>query len=128
MADIKSSSSRQVRQTSPRRPVAKAPEPPKRKPVKRPTEEVEIPVLASAFEVEEQEEEVEEVPEPVPALEAIPDDVFDEDALFGGDDVAFDEDLFSEENIEAIAKQQEKEESKGTLGWVEAEELGLLKS
>jgi hypothetical protein len=107
-------------------PVSKAPEPPKRKPVKRPTEEVEIPVLASAFEVEE-EEEVEEEPEPALQLEAIPDEEFDPDALFG-EDVEFDEDLFSEENVEALAKQQEEQERKGTLDWDQAEQLGVLKS
>ena len=70
----------------------------------------------------------EEMAEPEPVIEqldAIPDDLFDEDLLFGSD-VSVDEDLFSLDNMEKVAKEGGK---KGKmLDWDDADKIGLLDS
>jgi len=106
--------------------AAKAPEPPKRAPTKRITQDL-MPVVSlepAAFDNAPQMGEVEEE-EPVllPQLEPIQN--LDLDRLFGAR-AGSGEDLFSLDNIEALAKEQEEKDRKGTLNWEQAQELGLV--
>jgi len=67
----------------------------------------------------------EDTPEPesvMPQLEAIGDDEFNLDDLFGGD-VDGGEDLFSLDNMEELASE---ENQSGTLDWEQAQQLGIL--
>lgn len=59
------------------------------------------------------------------AMEAIDDDSFDPDLLFGDDDVEMDDDLFSLDKVEEIARSQPENRS-GVIDDEEARRLGLI--
>ena len=92
---------------------------------KKKTQEAEI-ALAPAFEADEEPGAPAE-PEPVPQLDAIPDDEFDLDALFGsGDgDIGNADDLFDLEKMEELAK-DDSTQRKDVISWEDAEGLGLI--
>jgi DNA-binding response OmpR family regulator len=94
------------------------------------TQEMAIPELARAqlgsddAIDEEDDDEPTEMESSIPQLEAIADDAFDADALFGDDfDEAAADDMFSLDVLEEIAADEGK---KGTLDWDHAKELGIL--
>lgn len=71
------------------------------------------------------EEEIEQTAEPQPTMEAIADDTFDPDALFGDDfDESAADDLFSLDALEDV--QSDDSKSKGTIDWDDAVRIGLL--
>ena len=76
-------------------------------------------VKSEAFAAEEEEEE------PLVQLEAIPEDEFDLDDLFGGGDELNFDDLFSEENVEKLAQEIEPTKSK-YLSDGEARDIGIF--
>lgn len=92
------------------------------------TQEMAVPELARAElgnsgDADEEEEPAEMVSS-IPQLEAIADDEFDADALFGDDfDEAAADDMFSLDALGEIATDEGK---KGTLDWDKAKELGIL--
>lgn len=107
-----------------------APEPTQRKSQMRavrpqPVQE-EVTLEAATFGIDAAEPEAAATAaEPVmPQLDAIPDDQFDLDALFGAGDDGADE-LFSLDEVEELAK---SEGSKGMVGYDQAIDLGILKN
>lgn len=92
------------------------------------TQEMAVPELARAElgnggDADEEEEPAEMVSS-IPHLEAIADEDFDADLLFGEDfDESAAEDMFSLDALEEIATDEGK---KGTLDWDKAKELGIL--
>lgn len=64
-------------------------------------------------------------PEPAMQLDAIPDDEFDLDALFGGDVGDDADDLFDLEKMEELAK-DDATQRKDVISWEDAEGLGLI--
>jgi len=101
--------------------------PTKKKQTTQETEAVELE--RGSFPAEAQEavkESTVDVPETVmPQMDAIPDEDFDLDAIFGADDLGDVDDLFSMDNLAELAKDQEAS-TKGTLSDDQARELGLI--
>lgn len=97
------------------------------------TQEMVIPELAraelgtsgdSAVTDDDDDDEPVEIESTMPQLDAISDDSFDADALFGDDfDEAAADDMFSLDALEEIAADEGK---KGTLDWDSAKELGII--
>lgn len=79
----------------------------------------------ATFTASQAEPEPEPVAESKPIMEAIDDDAFDPDLLFG-DDSGFDDDLFSLDKMEELAKEQ-TENRAGIIDDEEARRLGLIK-
>ena len=94
------------------------------------TQETAIPELARANLGTSENESVSQEAAPVlasvvPQLEAIADDAFDADLLFGDDfDLDSADDLFS---LEALEDLDFGDNKKGTIGWDDAEQLGIIK-
>lgn len=96
----------------------------KPKRTEEPEEHIELVRAEGLTTPKEETGEMEAVAEStLPQLEAIADEQFDLDDLFGSD-VASDDDLFSLDNMEAIA--QEEDSQSGTLDWEQAQQLGIL--
>lgn len=93
-------------------------------PAKKAKEEEEEPVELARAEIAFEEEEEEEE-EPAVQLEAISDDEFNLDDLFGAE-VDMSEDMFDLDKMEEIAKENAPQR-KGAVDWDDAEKLGLLK-
>jgi CheY-like chemotaxis protein len=90
------------------------------------TQEMAIPELARAdlSSGSDEEEEPAEMESSIPQLEAIADDTFDADALFGDDfDESAVEDMF---NLDVLGEIAADEGKKGTLDWDRAKELGII--
>lgn len=97
---------------------------------KRVTAEIEVVELERAsLADDEASEETDDEPEPLrapmPQLDAIPDDQFDLDAIFG-EDAEVTDDLFDMDNLAQIARDESSSATKGALGYDQARELGLL--
>lgn len=94
------------------------------------TQETAIPELARANLGASEDELVSKETNPViesamPKLDAIADDAFDADLLFGDNfDLGDADDLFSLEALEDLDFEDNK---KGTIGWDDAEQLGIIK-
>ncbi len=87
-------------------------------------EEETLQLARSSFSDEELKEEAPIIEETGPILEAIPDEEFDVDALFAAaDNLDNVDELFSEEDLEALAKQQHDSRK---IDFNSAIELGLL--
>jgi CheY-like chemotaxis protein len=81
---------------------------------------------SGADDASEEGDEAEPLRADMPQLDAIPDEQFDLDAIFGEDMGDEADDLFDMDNLAEIAREDSSSPTKGALGYDQARELGLL--